>query len=209
MRKLETNTINNVLVLGVLALMSYISVFGIYNSFGSNIVSMIMELPTIQDKFANFGILAIFAGTAIYLGSIYLKTKGFFETMKTMFIALASLVTIAGLMFLSSSVIYPLTSMAVIGIAMVLFKMMFNTIGHLGTFAVLGLLITIPVVAVKSSTSVDVSTVVTLVQAMLTVVVFVGATYPRLRTLLFKTNTVTGVMGSEDNNDSEGGNHET
>lgn len=180
-------------VLCVLFILSCVSTFGIYNTFGPNVISMIAGLETATAKFANVAILGLFTATLFYLGitSNVKKTAG--ENMKLGGLIILSLCAIGGFMIMTNSVIYPLISMSVVGITFILFRMMMSTINVYGVFALAAGFIAAPVVAYTSGALTTGSGFFTFMQVIMTAVVFIGATYPRLRAILFRVRTQDNV----------------
>lgn len=180
-------------VIVLLFAMSCISTFGIYNTFGPNLVSMISGLESTTAKITNFIILISFAFTLFYLNitSNIKKTVG--EKMKIGGLVVVTICAIAGFMVMTGSVIHPLISMAVVSITFYLYRLMMTTINVYGVFALLSGFIAIPVVAYTSGWLTNGSTLFTFLQVIMTFVVFIGATAPRIKQVLFKTRTVDNV----------------
>lgn len=187
--KLKSQNTSKILVILALAFMSFVSVFGIYNTFTFNIVNMISTLETFKEQFANFAILIIFSGTLLYVNSINFARREFMERTKVFGVLAGSITAIVLLMLLANSLLHPLVSMGIIGISFMLFRMMFSTIGLIGVFSVIAIFIAFPVIAYKAQLLTTAPALLTAGQALLTLVVFVGATYPRLRALLFQVRT--------------------
>lgn len=180
-------------ILFVLFLASCVSTFGIYNTFGPNLISMIGALPSVVEQVANVAILGLFGYTLFYLNitSNIKKTAG--EKMRVFGLIILTVGAIAGLMVVTGSVIYPLISMAVVSITFYLYRLMMATIEIYGVFALLAIFIAVPVVFYTNGWVSNGSVLFTILQIIMTIVVFIGATAPRIKQILFKTRTTDNV----------------
>jgi len=173
--------------------LSIVSVFGIYNTFTFNIISMIGNLPTLTAQAANTAILVLFTGAIMYANMVNIQREAFFSQLKTYFTGFVILSTIGGLMAFLGEVTAPIIGMAIIGTSIFLFKLMFRTIKVGGAFAVLAMFIGVPVFLFTSGLSVSSEAVVIALQCVLTAVLFVGVTWTRLQQVLFKVSTRANV----------------
>ena len=207
-QKNEKTSKTLLIVMGIL-IASFVSIFGVYNTFSDiNVIEMIWNIDDTKEKVANFGIVILFMITMVALQGIHFKRKGLFEKGYILFGVGVMIASIGFLMFFfSNNIMYPLISIAVIGLTLFLFELVFMTIGLKGLFFVLIIFSIALISLLKKGHVEEIATIVTLIEVGLALVLFIGATMPRLKSLILRIGTRDNV--EFDNNgggyDDDGG----
>lgn len=182
------------IVLGIL-MASFVSIFGIFNTFSDlNVIEMIWHTEDTKEKIANFGIVILFMMTMLALQGIHFKRKGLFEKGHILLAVGAMIAAIGFLMFFfSNNIMYPLISIAIIGLTLFLFELVFITIGVKGLFFIL-IIFSIGLVSLLKNGQIhEISTIITLVEIAFALILFFGATWPRLKSLILRIGTRDNV----------------
>jgi hypothetical protein len=193
-KKFREEKIKEGVVVFALLIASFISMFGIYNIYDFSLVSFILQIEDNNEKIGNFLLLGIYSGTMLYLSSLYWKKKEAYSKFKILIFLLVVLVVMIGIMFFFiNNFIFPFLSLIITGITFLLFNMLFNTIGIVGVFSTVSLFSIFLVYMIKSGIEFTGGTLFTSIQVLLSLLLFVGTTAPRLKTLFFKIGTQDNV----------------
>jgi len=208
------STLNNssknrdILIIVGIFLLSLISVFGIYNTFGlGDIYHLVVNIEKDSDRYANIAIGIVFGITMIVLQGVNFKRKTIIE--KGFFlIGVAALISIiiALVFFFTHTIIYPLIIMIVIGISVYLFDFVFVTLGVKGFFFFVSIFSIFIIGLVK--VGINSTFLIFLIEFLLSIILFLSATYPRIKQLMFKIGTrdnvdISNTGDSDSDNDSE------
>jgi hypothetical protein len=178
--------------------LSLLSVFGIYNTFTTDLIDIINRIPDNTEKIANYAIIVLFVGVMGTLQGINLKKKDLFAKMGVIAgIVFAIVAILAIILFFTKSLLYPLMSLVIIGITMYMLELVFMTIGAKGFFFFLTLF-GLGIVALYKTGHKDFDFLVTVSELGLALLLFLAATYPRIKSLLFR-------IGTRDNIDIDNG----
>lgn len=207
------NEVSNFKEWGAIALLfiaSFISVFGIYNVFHFSLVDSINNIPVLSERLANYALLSLFAITMFVMSTIYWKKKDFFSKMQVLgFLSLILIIMIGIMALWIHNFAYSFVALVILGITFFLFNMLFNTIGLVGVFFSVSLFSVLMVFMMKMGVGTTASSVFTIVQTFIALLLFLGTTYPRIRSMLFKIGTRDNVemdgsmQTSSDNDDGE------
>ena len=192
--ELQQHSLKELFIIISLLGASFISIFGIYNVFGFNLIDSINNITVLSEKIANYALLLLFSITLFIMSSIYWKKKDFFSKMQIIGFLILVLGIMIGIMILwINNFIYPLISILILGISFFLFNMLFNTIGLLGVFYSVSIFSVFIVFMVKMGWSTEMGTLFSIIQGFLAFLLFLGTTYPRIRSLFFKIGTRNNV----------------
>ena len=175
------------LKIGLLAILSFISVFGIYNTFSDyNLVSFIGNIEDTQERYANYFILILAMVTMLILQGINFKRKALGEKLLILLGLMAAIaIAITVIFVFTNSIIYPLISLLIIGISTYLLEMFFDTMGTKGLFFFM-LLMSLTVIAVYKAGFHSNALLFNMAESIFAIILFLGATYPRIKSSLFK-----------------------
>ena len=194
-----------------LLIASFISVFGIYNTFEVSLIHSISEIPETSEKIANYALLGLFTLTMFVMSTIYWKKKDFFSKMQVIGFLILILVIMVGIMAMwINNFLFPFVSLIILGITFFLFNMLFNTIGIIGVFFSITLFSVFMVFMLKIGVGTTASSIFTIIQTFVALLLFLGTTYPRIRSMLFKIGTRdnvelegSGMQSSHNDNDED------
>ncbi len=191
-----------VVLLGLL-LLSIVSVFGIYNTFTVDLIEIIGKIPDTNEKIANYVIIVLFAVMMGTLQGINLKKKDLFGKLGVIVgIVLGAAAILAIILFFTKSLMYPLVSLLIVGITMYMLELVFLTIGTKGFFFFLTLF-GLGIVALYKTGHKDFSFLVTMAELGLVALLFLAATYPRIKSLMLHIGTRDNI--DIDNTGADGG----
>lgn len=181
-------------IIFLLLLASFISVFGIYNHYNYNLIDFIAKIENKEEAWANYALLGIFSFTMIFLQSIYWRRKDILSKFSIMLvISIAIAVMLAILFYYIDNFIFPAMSLMIIGMTFYLFDLVFITIGIRGIFFATAIYSIIVIALLKSGIGTSVEMVFTETQVFLSLLLFLGAAYPRLKAVLFQIRTRDNV----------------
>jgi len=212
-KQLKEHSINkDIFIIFGVFIISLISVFGIYNTFGfGDIYHVILNIEKDTDRYANIAIGVIFGLTMIVLQGVNFKKKDLLGKAGFLFtigVLIASIVAI--IFFFTTSITYPLFTMFVIGISIYMFDLVFLTLGVKGFFFFLSIfsIITVGIYKGLHSLGYDSSTLIVFIAELLvSLILFFSATYPRIKQVVLKIGTRDNIdisnTGSADNSDYE------
>jgi len=200
---IEKNNIKkDIIILISLFLLSFISIFGIYNTFTINLIDILNSIPNSGERYANYLILGLFVLTMGVLQGINLKKKDLFGKLSVIvgiIVMIAVILTI--ILFYTKSLMYPILTMVIIGITMYLLELVFVTIGTKGFFFFLTLF-GLGIVWLYKSGVKEYTILVTVTELAIVLLLFIAATYPRIKNLMFHIGTRDNIDIS--NSDGEG-----
>jgi len=181
----QENIKSYAILVGVFIL-SLISVFGIYNTFSDlNLYKMILHIQNTSDKIANAVIALIFTATMLILQGVNFKKKELSAKIKILSLLALFILSIIAIVFMfTTTIVYPLITMLIVGISLYLFDMVFSTLGLKGFFffiLIFGLILIAMAKAHLSSTF-----LISIGELFLSFILFISATYPRLKAIVFK-----------------------
>ena len=189
-------------ILIFLLFISLVSVFGVYNVFTFNLIGLMHELPSDTERYANYAILAMIVIMFAVLQTVNMKKKDAFGKVGVVLFILAMAAAILAVtLFFTKSLLYPLMSLVLIGLLAYMFDLVFSTIGAKGFFA-FTVLFGLGIVALYKSGVDAPKVLITLGELAMALILFVAATYPRLKALLFHIGTRDNV---DIDNASDGG----
>lgn len=196
-----------ILFIGVL---SFIAVFGIYNTFSDiNLISMIGKITNQNEKYANYFILSLTIVTMVTLQGINFKKKALMAkagVIISIFIIIA--IILGTIFYFTTSLLYPVISLIIVGLTTFLLDMVFDTMGTKGFFFFL-LLMSLGILGIYKAGFHSTGLIMTLSETVLALIIFIGATYPRLKSSLFKIGVRDNVdisnTGSDDFDNSDDG----
>ena len=202
---METKQINKKELIKILfiGLISFLAIFGIYNTFTINLIEILNGINVPKEKYANYFILIVTMVTMVVLQGINFRKKHLMEKMSTILILSLIVASIlAVIFFFTSTIIYPLLSLMIVGLTTYLLDLAFATLGLRGFFFfVLGL--SLAVLAFYKLGFHSSEFLINMGQVVLALILFLGATYPRIKSNLFKIavrdNVDISNTGSEDN----------
>ena len=194
----------------LLLLASFISVFGIYNNYEYSLINFISQIENNKEAWANYALLGIFSFTMIFLQSIYWRRKDMLSKLSIMLIiGLAIAAMLAILFYYIDNFLFPAMSLMIIGMTFYLFDLVFITIGIRGIFFATAIYSIIVIALLKSGIGTSIQMVFTETQIFLSLLLFLGAAYPRLKAALFQIRTRDNVefdnggSGQSADNDSD------
>ena len=203
--KIKNSSVNkNIMIIISIFILSLISVFGIYNTFGiGDIYHMIINIDKDSDRYANITIGVIFGVTMIILQGVNFKRKTIMEKGVFLFGIAILLGIIMTLVFsFTHTIIYPLITMVIIGISIYLFDFVFVTLGVKGFFFFLSIFSLVIIGLLKAGISS--TSLIFLVEFLISIILFLSATYPRIKQILFKIGTRDNVdISNTGNNESD------
>jgi hypothetical protein len=205
MLQTESNSIvKELTILFVLVFLSFVSVFGLYNTFSDyNLFNFLWAIPDSTEKYANFAIAILFAVTMGILQGVNFKKKTLMGKLSFIFFVLAMVVSIVSIvLFFTNSLVPPVMTILIVGITMYLFDLVFMTIGLKGFFFFL-LVFSFGLIEVYKQGYHSGAGLFTIGEIFLALILFISATYPRLKSLFFKIGTRDNIdisnTGSDDN----------
>ena len=207
-KQLNKSELFKILLIGVL---SFVAIFGIYNTFTINLVHILNGIEVPKEKYANYFILIVTMVTMITLQGINFRKKHLMEKMSTILILILIVATIlATIFFFTSTIVYPLLSLLIVGLTTYLLDLAFMTLGVRGFFFfILGL--SFAVLAFYKLGFHSSTFLINMGQVVLALILFLGATYPRIKKDLFKIavrdNIDISNSGSEDSENHEDSHH--
>jgi hypothetical protein len=185
----QPSTLKEVLTLLFLFVLSLFSVFGVYNTFTLDLIEIIEHIPDPQERWANYAIMILFVIVMGTLQGINLKKKDLFGKIGVILgIGAAIAAILAIVLFYSNNLFYPILSMLIIGTTMYMLELVFLTIGPKGFFFFLTLF-GVGLIALYKQGYHDFSFLVTVAELALALLLFIAATYPRLKALMFSIGT--------------------
>lgn len=185
----KTSILKEVSILIVLLVISLVSVFGIYNTFTINLIDTIAKIPDDTERYANYAIITMIVTMFAVLQTVNMKKKDAFGKVGVILFILLTAVAILGIvLFFTDSLLYPLASLILIGLLAYMFDLVFSTIGAKGFFA-FTLLFGLGIVALYKNGVDAPKVLITLGELAMASILFVAATYPRLKALLFHIGT--------------------
>ena len=190
----EQSTYKEWIIIIALFVASFVSIFGIYNVADISLLNSIHNIPEHSERYANYTLLLLFSATMFIVSTIYWKKKDLLAKMQVMiflFLILALMILI--MIVWVNNFIYPFLSLILLGITFFLFNMLFNTIGLVGLFFSVSLFSVMLVLMLKQGIGTNFSTLFTLIQFFFVLILFLGTTYPRIRSQLFKIGTRDNV----------------
>lgn len=193
-------------VIIALFLASMVAIFGIFNTFTIDLIEAISRLESTGEKVANYALLVIFIVTMTFLSTVYWKKKDTLSKISTILSLFGVLVAMAIiLIFFINNIMYPLLTILVLGITFFLFNMLFDTLGLKGIFFYLVIAIILIIFGFKGMDKSQISTLFTVSQFAMALLLFIGTTYPRIRQLMFKigTRNNTDIDGSVQTNNND------
>ncbi len=183
------STLKEILLLLFLFVLSFISVFGIYNTFTINLIHIISHIPDTTERYANYAIMFLFIVTMLIIQGINLKKRDLFGKASVILGIIAMVAAIlAIILFFTKSLLYPLLSLVIIAITMYMLELVFVTIGTKGFFFFLTLF-GVGIIALYKAGHTDIKFLVTLAEAAIALLLFLAATYPRLKALFLRIGT--------------------
>ena len=201
----KTSMAKEAAILFLLLAISLVSVFGVYNVFTINLMDAIAKIPDDTERYANYAIVGMIVVMFGVLQTVNMKKKDAFGKVGVILFILLTAVAILGIvLFFTDSLLYPLASLIFIGLLAYMFDLVFSTIGTKGFFA-FTLLFGLGIVALYKNGVDAPKVLITLAELAMAFILFVAATYPRLKALLFHIGTRDNV---DIDNASESGEEE-
>lgn len=184
-----------VVILLTLLAASFVSVFGIYNTFSDiNIFEIILNMDSTSEKVAIFSMLAIFILVTIMLQGVNFKRKDLSGKTVVLFsIGLAIAAILSIMFFFVDNLLYAIVSIVIIWLLLFLFDLVFLTLGVAGLFFIITAFSIGLIGLLKMGALDDVSSTVTVIQAFFAILLFIGATLPRIKSLFLKIGTRDNV----------------
>lgn len=192
----NTSTWKEIGILAALFAISMVSVFGIYNVFTINLIDLISKIPDASERYANYAIAAMIAVMFAVLQTVNMKKRDSFGKIGVILFIILTAVAILGItLFFTKSLLYPFMSLLLIGMLAYMFDLVFSTIGAKGFFA-FTVLFGLGIVALYKNGVDAPKTLITLAELSMALILFIAATYPRIKALMFH-------IGTRDNIDIE------
>jgi len=189
----NTSTLKEVSIILLLLVVSLVSVFGIYNPLTTNLLDMMTKIPNDTERYANYAIAAMIMVMFAVLQTVNMKKKDAFGKIGVVLFILAMAAAILAVtLFFTKSLLYPLASLILIGLLAYMFDLVFSTIGAKGFFA-FTVLFGLGIVALYKNGVDAPKVLITLGELAMAFILFVAATYPRLKALLFHIGTRDNV----------------
>lgn len=196
-----------ILFIGIL---SFIAVFGIYNTYSHiNLISMIGQISDPNEKYANYFILGLTIVTMTALQGINFKKKTLMGKAGVL-IAIFVIITIilVTIFYFTTSLLYPVISLLIVGLTTFLLDMVFDTMGTKGFFFFMLIMLLFVMWIYKQGFD-SANLIITLTEGAMALIIFIGATYPRLKSTLFKIGMrdnvdISNTGSNSDDDDSEG-----
>jgi len=203
----ENHSKSELLKIIFIGFLSFISVFGIYNTFSDiNLINIIGKISDPTEKYANYFILFLTMLTMIVLQGINFKRKDLFDKISVLFgIIIVIATVIAVIFFFTNSIVYPAISLLIVGISTYLLEMVFDTIGTKGFFFFL-LIMSLGIIGVYKAGFHSNTLLINLTETVFALIIFIGATYPRIKSTFFKIGVRDNVDISNTGDDNSSDN---
>lgn len=196
------------IVVGILLIISFIASFGIVNTFGFSWYSHVMQIEDIFLRVVDIIVVPLTMIALFYYNVSYVRGAGNFLKKWGIILGVIGLV-VAGILTAAnqaSDIILPLVGITVGGIMFYMLDFMGATIRN--AVIVLTIFAFVGIGAAMKFAGMQVDTALLLLQISLLILLFIGASWPRLRKALFGVSAVnqdgSSSEGSTDVNGSEG-----
>lgn len=189
-------------ILFLLFLISFVAVFGLYNPLTVDLFDMIAKIPSEKERYANYAIMAMIVFMFGVLQTVNMKKKDAIGKIGVVvFIIVTAAAILATVLYFTTSLLYPLLSLLLIGFLAYMLDLMFVTIGPKGFFA-FTLLFGMGLVGLYKIGVHAPKTLVTLAELSLVLILFIAATYPRIKSLLFHIGTRDNIDISNESDET-------
>jgi hypothetical protein len=173
---------------------SLISIFGIYNTFSDyNLVHVLSTISDPIEKYANYAVALIFSVFMIILNGVNFRKKALLEKGSFLLTSIITLTILGGIVFYyATNLFYPIISLIVLGITLYLLDLVFVTIGLKGFFFFLVIFL-FSLIGIYKTGYHSVTGLTTIAQIFISLILFISATYPRLKRIFLRINTGDNV----------------